>query len=122
VIPRDYITGWRVRAPWADNAQVEQDLAICRALVSIFSHPVLNDALAFRGGTALYKFRVLGLEFLPVRIQCGRLSNIKVSAIGSHRARSCSCRCGLIPEHPPRTVARSDIYDRMNYHGGQQRP
>ena len=55
MIPRDYITEWRGRAPWADNAQVEQDLAICRALVNIFSHPVLSGALAFRGGTALYK-------------------------------------------------------------------
>lgn len=55
MIPRDYITEWRARAPWADNAQVEQDLVICRALVNIFSHLVLKDALAFRGGTALYK-------------------------------------------------------------------
>jgi len=55
VIPRDYITEWRSRAPWAENAQVEQDLVICRALVHIFSHPILSDALAFRGGTALYK-------------------------------------------------------------------
>jgi len=55
VIPRDYITEWRARAPWADNAQVEQDLVICRALVSIFSQPALGNALAFRGGTALYK-------------------------------------------------------------------
>jgi hypothetical protein len=55
VIPRDYITEWRSRAPWADNAQVEQDLVICRALVNIFSQQVLRDALAFRGGTALYK-------------------------------------------------------------------
>jgi predicted nucleotidyltransferase component of viral defense system len=55
VIPRDYITEWRAREPWADNTQVEQDLAICRALVNVFWHPVLSDALAFRGGTALYK-------------------------------------------------------------------
>jgi predicted nucleotidyltransferase component of viral defense system len=55
MIPRDYITEWRAHAPWADNAQVEQDLVICRALVNIFSHPALSDALAFRGGTALYK-------------------------------------------------------------------
>ncbi len=55
MIPRDYITEWRSRAPWADNAQIEQDLVICRALVNIFSHQVLRDALAFRGGTALYK-------------------------------------------------------------------
>ncbi len=55
MIPRDYITEWRSRAPWSDDAQIEQDLVICRALVNIFSHPVLRDALAFRGGRALYK-------------------------------------------------------------------
>jgi predicted nucleotidyltransferase component of viral defense system len=55
LIPRDYITAWRESAPWVEDIQVEQDLVICRALVSIFSHPVLTKALAFRGGTALYK-------------------------------------------------------------------
>jgi predicted nucleotidyltransferase component of viral defense system len=55
VIPRDYITEWRANAPWVQDFQVEQDLAICRALVDIFTHPVLSQALAFRGGTALYK-------------------------------------------------------------------
>lgn len=55
MIPRDYITEWRAQAPWVDDAQVEQDLVISRALVEIFSNPVLNNALAFRGGTALYK-------------------------------------------------------------------
>ncbi len=55
MIPRDYITQWRERAPWADDFQVEQDLVISRALVEIFSDPVLAGALAFRGGTALYK-------------------------------------------------------------------
>ena len=55
MIPRDYITEWRSQAPWVQDIQVEQDLVICRALVEIFSHPVLVEALAFRGGTALYK-------------------------------------------------------------------
>jgi len=55
LIPRDYITEWRAQAPWVQDIQVEQDLVICRALVEIFSHPVLSEALAFRGGTALYK-------------------------------------------------------------------
>ena len=55
MIPRDYITEWREEAPWIEDAQVEQDLVISRALVDIFSHDVLRDALAFRGGTALYK-------------------------------------------------------------------
>ena len=55
MIPHDYITTWRSEAPWVEDAQVEQDLVISRALVNIFSHPVLHEALAFRGGTALYK-------------------------------------------------------------------
>jgi len=58
MIPRDYITEWRAEAPWIDDAQVEQDLVISKALVDIFSHPVLCDALAFRGGTALYKLHL----------------------------------------------------------------
>lgn len=58
MIPRDYITQWRAEAPWIDDAQVEQDLVISRALVNIFAHPVLQEALAFRGGTALYKLHL----------------------------------------------------------------
>jgi hypothetical protein len=58
MIPRDYITEWRKEAPWIDDAQVEQDLVISRALLSIFSHPTLKEALAFRGGTALYKLHL----------------------------------------------------------------
>ena len=58
MIPRDYITEWRAYAPWIQDFQVEQDLVICRALIDIFSHPLLKDALAFRGGTALYKLHL----------------------------------------------------------------
>ena len=58
MIPRDYITEWRKEAPWVDDAQVEQDLVISKALVDIYSHPTLSEALAFRGGTALYKLHV----------------------------------------------------------------
>jgi predicted nucleotidyltransferase component of viral defense system len=58
VIPRDYITEWRAVAPWVQDFQVEQDLVISRALVEIFSHAHLRDALAFRGGTALYKLHL----------------------------------------------------------------
>ena len=32
MIPESAIIGWRETAPWADDAQVEQDLIICRAL------------------------------------------------------------------------------------------
>ena len=62
MIPQDFISEWKKAAPWAQNDQVEQDLIICRALVEIFSHPILADNLAFRGGTALFK-----LHLQPVR-------------------------------------------------------
>ena len=55
MIPRDYITQWRGRARWSEDFQVEQDLIISRAVIEMFSDPVLAEALAFRGGTALYK-------------------------------------------------------------------
>ena len=58
MIPRDYITEWRQSAPWVDDAQIEQDLVISRALVELFSNPTIAKALAFRGGTALYKLHV----------------------------------------------------------------
>lgn len=58
MIPFDYITAWRAEAPWVDDSQVEQDLVISRALVEIFSHPVLADTLALRGGTALSKLHL----------------------------------------------------------------
>ncbi len=58
MIPRDYITEWRAHAPWVQDFQVEQDLVISRAVVEIFSHAHLRDALAFRGGTALYRLHL----------------------------------------------------------------
>jgi len=55
MIPRANITAWRHHAPWPSDAQVEQDLVLSRALVELFSHDDLKDAIAFRGGTALHK-------------------------------------------------------------------
>lgn len=55
MIPRANITAWRAQAPWSSDAQIEQDLVVCRAAVEIFSHPLLTGHLAFRGGTALHK-------------------------------------------------------------------
>jgi predicted nucleotidyltransferase component of viral defense system len=55
VIPQAYITGWRRVAPWADDAQVEQDLILSRAVVQIFNVPELAGKFALRGGTALNK-------------------------------------------------------------------
>jgi predicted nucleotidyltransferase component of viral defense system len=58
MIARDYITEWRQYAPWVDDAQIEQDLVISRALVELFSNATVARALAFRGGTALYKLHL----------------------------------------------------------------
>ena len=55
MIPRRYIEEWKEFAPWPENAQVEQDLVIEKALVQLFSDPFLQERLAFRGGTALHK-------------------------------------------------------------------
>lgn len=55
MIPQASITAWRSVVPWADDAQVEQDLVLSRALVELFSAPSLTGKIALRGGTALNK-------------------------------------------------------------------
>ena len=55
MIPQAHITAWRATAPWGDDAQVEQDLVLTRAVVEIFAEPELAGRLALRGGTALNK-------------------------------------------------------------------
>ena len=55
MIPQAYITEWQKNAPWQNNAQVEQDLVIERAVVELFSNDIIRENLAFRGGTALHK-------------------------------------------------------------------
>lgn len=55
MIQKAFITQWGTVVPWSSPHLVEQDLIICRALVSIFSDPFLKEHLAFRGGTALHK-------------------------------------------------------------------
>ena len=55
MIPQYSIQEWHEQVPWNTDAMIEQDLIICRALVSIFSDEFLASQLAFRGGTALHK-------------------------------------------------------------------
>jgi len=55
MIPRADIIAWRKYAPWNSNEQVEQDLIICRALVELYSHPLIQTTCSFRGGTAIHK-------------------------------------------------------------------
>ncbi|MBI3016005.1 MAG: nucleotidyl transferase AbiEii/AbiGii toxin family protein [Candidatus Tectomicrobia bacterium] len=55
MIPQAAITHWRNVAPWPQDAQVEQDLILCRALIEIFRDTDLSRRVILRGGTALYK-------------------------------------------------------------------
>lgn len=55
MIPALNIVAWGNTVPWAEQRQVEQDLIISRAIVAIFSNPLLARELRFRGGTALNK-------------------------------------------------------------------
>jgi predicted nucleotidyltransferase component of viral defense system len=55
MIPQSAIKQWSEFFPWKNNAQIEQDLVICRALTAIFGDRYLASHLAFRGGTALHK-------------------------------------------------------------------
>ncbi len=55
MISRAYITAWRSTVPWSTDAQVEQDLVLSRAVVDLFSDPLICRELALRGGTALHK-------------------------------------------------------------------
>lgn len=50
-----YIEDWRNKAPWSYDYQIQQDLIISRALVSLYSDDFIRENLAFRGGTALNK-------------------------------------------------------------------
>ena len=58
MIPKDFITEWRNKAPWPSDEQVEQDLVISRAIVEIFNARGISEQLAWRGGTALHKLYV----------------------------------------------------------------
>lgn len=58
MIPRAFITEWREYAPWQTNEQIEQDLVISRALVELYSDDIMQQKLAFRGGTALHKLHL----------------------------------------------------------------
>lgn len=55
MLPRRFIEEWKAHAPWSEDAQVEQDLVIEKALLELYSDPYLQERLAFRGGTALHK-------------------------------------------------------------------
>lgn len=55
MIPKNFILEWIGVVPWSEPRQVEQDLIITNALLKLYGDPILKEALAFRGGTALNK-------------------------------------------------------------------
>lgn len=55
MIPQTAITAWREVAPWAQTDQIEHDLILSRAICDLYTHPLITEELAFRGGTALHK-------------------------------------------------------------------
>jgi len=55
MIEPEHISEWGNRAPWQESYQVEHDLILSRALVDLFSSPLLAEEFLFRGGTALHK-------------------------------------------------------------------
>lgn len=50
MIPRDYVTSWRAHAPWATDAQVEQDLASGQrgSISRLTAHPASGEEAAQR--------------------------------------------------------------------------
>ena len=56
MIGQNAITGWRLKVPWRNDIQVEQDLILHAVIQAIYSDPFLQKKIAFRGGTCLNKF------------------------------------------------------------------
>ncbi len=53
MIPQSFIDAWRKTAPWGSDMQVEQDLAVSRAVAELFSDRFLTDVSALlRNGLA----------------------------------------------------------------------
>jgi len=55
MIPNIFIQNWSNHVKWQTPAQIEQDLIITRALIDLYNHTHIKEALVFRGGTALNK-------------------------------------------------------------------
>lgn len=55
MIPQYVIQQWKSTAPWQTNTQVEHDLILTKALITLYQNQTIRENLAFRGGTALNK-------------------------------------------------------------------
>lgn len=55
MIQKTYLSEWRQQVYWPLEFQIEQDLIISRALVTMYEREKIRQNLVFRGGTALNK-------------------------------------------------------------------
>lgn len=56
MISRADILEWQnLVAPWPSSQLVEHDLILSRAICELYQNPIIQEQLAFRGGTALHK-------------------------------------------------------------------
>ena len=55
MIPPMHLAQWRTKTPWGPDAQIEQDLVLTKAMIQLYSDPLLTEAFALRGGTAMQK-------------------------------------------------------------------
>jgi predicted nucleotidyltransferase component of viral defense system len=75
LIPQAFITEWRNAAPWTDDAQVEQDLVLSRAVVELFGIEQFSQKFVLRGGTALNKL------YLPEPVRYSEdIDNVQVKS------------------------------------------
>lgn len=125
MIARAHITEWRAHAPWSTDAQVEHDLIISRAIVEVFSDPVLSAGLAFRGGTALHKLYLTPAtryseDIDLVQVEGGPIGDIMTALrqrldpwLGSPRRRQSEGRMTMVyrldSEIPPVTPLRLKV-------------
>ena len=58
-LTRQDILAHQEQVPWSVLHQVEQDLLLCRAMVSIFEDKFLSGQVAMRGGTVLHKVHLV---------------------------------------------------------------
>ncbi|MFA6038072.1 MAG: nucleotidyl transferase AbiEii/AbiGii toxin family protein [Legionellales bacterium] len=55
MIPTPNIIAWGNIVPWVEPDLIEHDLILSRALCELYTNPIINKNLVFRGGTALHK-------------------------------------------------------------------
>lgn len=54
-LTRQDVFGHQAEVPWSVPYQVEQDLLLCRAMVTLFNDLFLREQIAMCGGTVLHK-------------------------------------------------------------------